>query len=152
MCDGGDSVLDLQRNAGFVSNEAVQSLPCLSHPYDQLVKFYAKTSLGQQINVSLIDLEVSSHKAWHTCVNYGQVVEMSTMQQTMICGGQRRNKYLMVSNSNKVEIRLNNHQKHSFLLQFEGNVYMNTSFAFFTQNASVCHLSFLHDRSNTNFP
>ena len=119
VCTNSGRVLTLRTSPVTVLNTQVQGLPCLQQPQSNTLAFFVRTSPGQNMNITLIDFGAVASSGWHSCVNYGRVIESKTQQQTMICGGQERRKPIMVSNSNQIEIRLEKHIEAQFALNFQ---------------------------------
>ena len=102
------------------------NLACLSQPPHSMK---IQASDGQQIKTGLIDFRQQEQgSSWSNCVPYGSIIESKTNQRTQICGGQGRERDLMTSNSNELEIQwergVNNPH---FMVKFE-----SMSFIIFT--------------------
>ena len=119
VCANSGRALTLHTSPVTIMNTQAQRLSCLQQPQSNTLAFFVKTSPGQNLNITLIDFGAVASGGWHSCVNYGRVIESKTQQQTMICGGQERRKPIMVSNSNQIEIRLEKHIEAQFALNFQ---------------------------------
>lgn len=91
---------------------------------------------GQHINVTLIDFSLiqpfgpndvmgaEEAKLQTFCHKYAEIRERPNTRETVVCGGESRNKNIFVSSSNKLEIRLQRYASPKksayFLLKFEG--------------------------------
>ena len=120
LCKDSEHTMVIRDSPAFLYSDKIRSAPCLSNTHADSFNFKVLASEGQQINITLIDLETVSAASWQNCVNYGWVVDFKTRQQTMICGGQDRKKRIVLSNSNAVEMRLDYRSRAKFLLKFAG--------------------------------
>ena len=142
LCSDTRSPLQVHESSSFVYSDTVRSIPCFKNQESGSLTFRIMASQGQQINITLIDLGAASSSGWHSCVNYGHIMEVKTMQQTRICGGQHRRRGLMLSNSNLVEIHLEEHTSAKFMLEFAG-FFLLLAILFVMYNGNGKHKTFI---------
>ncbi|ELT94306.1 hypothetical protein CAPTEDRAFT_186335, partial [Capitella teleta] len=103
----------------FLFSGDIISPECLRHRTTSDVTIFLKASPGQQINVSLIDFRSNPTDLETGCIQYGSVLDQKTSQENRICGGFRRESWVMTSNSNQVKVNLRANQNGIFLLNVQ---------------------------------
>jgi hypothetical protein len=105
---------------------------------------------GQQINLTLVDFSwvkpnEGDHVSWSgKCINYGQMIDHTTGRNVTMCGGgDKRERHLMVTKNNTVEIVWTRKNPDGrFLIKFQGwYLVMDGVVSFSTMNINATHLS-----------
>ncbi|ELU05656.1 hypothetical protein CAPTEDRAFT_217504 [Capitella teleta] len=99
-----DGIIRLRDSSHVIASRQLASLPCFTSGQRWTRKIQAST--GQQINVTLIDLEIGATVSSRACEEYGHVTDAHTKQSAPICSHGDRRKTLLISNSNILDLNL----------------------------------------------
>lgn len=111
--------MELRDHAEFFSSRMLALSSCFSQDTSHLL---INASPGQQINITLIDLQFNKNDQSHSCVNYGEIEDLHTKQGSSLCGGKSRISHVILSNSHMMRLKLNsNFKEQNFILQMNGN-------------------------------
>lgn len=109
--------LSVDTSVSFLYSGDIFASSCLQRVTENRVTLDLVALPGQQVNLSLIDMSPGSSVG---CSPYGVVLDRKTQQRVDICSGQRRETWLMVSNSNHVQVQLEASHSNRFLLKVHG--------------------------------
>ncbi|ELU18017.1 hypothetical protein CAPTEDRAFT_197657 [Capitella teleta] len=123
ICSRPGKALQIENKPSYLTSDQITASSCLINPQSRSIVMSMTASLGQQINVTLVDLHAasaSSQQRQGGCLDYGQIIESKTRQQKRICGGgHQRERWLMTSNSNLVEARFPQNMQGRFMLRLQ---------------------------------
>ena len=88
-----------------------------------------KVDRGQRVNLTLFDFSILSYpQDSPICQVYATIKENTQTRDVTVCGGRERQRHLMISDTNEVEIQIVNHGGQEvrpyFMLKYEGEAFM----------------------------
>ena len=111
----GTTPVLVQENV-LISSGSFSGCPSLSQTFS--------AQPGQRLNASMIDFTWDESRSSNCIQNVGTIRDTISSNAAQLCSGRERNRHVMVSNGNSVEIRINaGIQKPNFILEITGQYF-----------------------------